>query len=565
MVKDIITLRNAASDPTQFRATFCHIAKAVGTQSFGLEALVDIAVDNGLMASKGRKGEEARIRSYNRNSSLDSMPMQFKAYAEMYRLLGWLRSDSNKSRTKYRITYLGHLLCRIDNPFRFMEQCFLGISLPNGVVERECLNRTQLLWCYLNALYESLLPLSRDQFIYICHAISDDGNRAEFLRRLKVIASPDTTPNDINNYMETLAKNSGIQKNTLSNSTRYTIAALKNFGWTSESGHKFRLTAYGRSLVERYRRGFTISYTDIPNIDINIIRDISIVGLVQMLDRSSINTVNIRKNLGYEKAVENLVSSAIIPDAHTEIYFSPYQVLDPDRIKIIFAGSIEDDNTTEYQSKRNEFLERESTPILQSVLPVHHIDVHPESKGLLAESITELVGKTPDVIADMISDKFANTKQDIFYGVVSEAFRIMGFNCLMGRQGQNGLRCDAIIEAGDKSIPIEIKSPTEERAISVKAIRQALENRVMLAARPPYNTAKEISSLAVGYEYPAGRSEVHELIAAIFRLYGIRIAVLSFRELAKMAASSLLGGFSPHLGDMIELIGEVKSENLSCN
>lgn len=564
MAKDIITLRNAASDLNLFRETFCHIAEAVGTQSFGLEALVDIAVDNGLMASKGRKGEEARIRSYNRNFSLDSMPMQFKAYAEMYRLLGWLRSDSNDKRTIYRITYLGDLLCQTDNPVPFMEQCFLGISLPNGVVERECLNRSQLLWCYLNALYESTLPLSRDQFLYICHAISNDGDRAEFLRRLKIIASPDTTPHDIKNHMETLAKNSDIQINTLSNSTRYTIAALKNFGWTYESGHKFSITAYGRSLVEKYRRGFTLSYTDVPNIDMTIIRDISIVGLVQMLDRGSFSTVNIKNKLGYEKAVENLVNSAIIPDAHTEIYFSPYQVLDPDRLKIIFAG-IENGNKTEYQSKRNEFFGKESTPILQSVLAVHPIDMRHSSKGLLAESIFELRGKTPDIIADVLCHKFTNTKQDVFYGLVSEAFRSMGFNCLTGRQGQNGLRCDAIIEAGDKSIPIEIKSPTEERVISVKAIRQALENRVMLAARPPYNTPKGISSLAVGYEYPPGRSEVHELIAAIFRLYGIRIAVLSFRELAKMAAGSLLGGFSPHFDDMIELIGEVKSENLSCN
>ncbi len=129
MVKAIITLRNAASDLNVFLEIFCQVAETVGTHFFGLEALVNIAVEKGLMSSKGRKGEEARARSYNKKMSLDSMLMQFKAYAEMYRLLGWIRSVSNECRTKYKITFLGYLLCTIPATSRrnLMEQCFLGI------------------------------------------------------------------------------------------------------------------------------------------------------------------------------------------------------------------------------------------------------------------------------------------------------------------------------------------------------------------------------------------------------------------------------------------------------
>ena len=78
-------------------------------------------------------------------------------------------------------------------------------------------------------------------------------------------------------------------------------------------------------------------------------------------------------------------------------------------------------------------------------------------------------------------------------------FRVMGLDCQASRPGDNGARWDAIIVDSEESIPIEIKSPTEEQHLSLKAIRQALENKVILLSRETHPTLPETTSLAVGY------------------------------------------------------------------
>lgn len=52
---------------------------------------------------------------------------------------------------------------------------------------------------------------------------------------------------------------------------------------------------------------------------------------------------------------------------------------------------------------------------------------------------------------------------------------------------------------------VEIKSPTEEMHISVKAIRQALENKIILLSRKTYITTNKCSTYAVGYFPPNDR------------------------------------------------------------
>ena len=61
----------------------------------------------------------------------------------------------------------------------------------------------------------------------------------------------------------------------------------------------------------------------------------------------------------------------------------------------------------------------------------------------------------------------------------------------------------------------EIKSTGEETEISVKAIRQALENKIIFLSRKQYKTDNETTSLAIGYNLPNMRSEVFELIEDI--------------------------------------------------
>lgn len=99
--------------------------------------------------------------------------------------------------------------------------------------------------------------------------------------------------------------------------------------------------------------------------------------------------------------------------------------------------------------------------------------------------------------------------QPVFYPLIADLFCILGFNCTATRAGINYERWDAIAIDDDFTIPIEIKSPSEEEYISIKAVRQALENKIILLSRKTYNTDWDTVSLAVGYHMLHDRAEVN--------------------------------------------------------
>jgi hypothetical protein len=88
------------------------------------------------------------------------------------------------------------------------------------------------------------------------------------------------------------------------------------------------------------------------------------------------------------------------------------------------------------------------------------------------------------------------------------------------------------------SIPIEIKSPGEEEFISVKGVRQALENKIVLLAREAYTTMPETTSLVVGYKLPNNRSEVNTLVSDIKKAYNINIGIIDLESLLYLVGIS---------------------------
>ena len=93
---------------------------------------------------------------------------------------------------------------------------------------------------------------------------------------------------------------------------------------------------------------------------------------------------------------------------------------------------------------------------------------------------------------------------------------------------------DAIIIDKERSIPIEIKSPKEIEYINIKSVRQALENKIVLLSRKFYPTQKEVSSLAIGFEYPNERSGVYEAIDDIYKTFNISVGIISFGSLLRL-------------------------------
>ncbi len=136
--------------------------------------------------------------------------------------------------------------------------------------------------------------------------------------------------------------------------------------------------------------------------------------------------------------------------------------------------------------------------------------------------ISENKEKGYEYLLEYLYKKYENSNKDVFYPLIGDIFKYLGYNCRVSRNGTNYERYDAII-ISDKSIPIEIKSPGEEKNISVKAVRQALENKITLLSRKNYSTDWNTSTFVVGYNLPNNRAEVSTLIKDIKSTYNITI------------------------------------------
>jgi hypothetical protein len=107
--------------------------------------------------------------------------------------------------------------------------------------------------------------------------------------------------------------------------------------------------------------------------------------------------------------------------------------------------------------------------------------------------------------AAAFADAHASDTQTAFYPLVTHLFQILGFRSDYSRAGVNYQRWDACVWIDCDALPVEIKSPTEEVYLSTKAVRQALENKVILLARGGLATRRELTSLVVGYRLPNER------------------------------------------------------------
>jgi ferredoxin len=122
-----------------------------------------------------------------------------------------------------------------------------------------------------------------------------------------------------------------------------------------------------------------------------------------------------------------------------------------------------------------------------------------------------------------------------YYPLVGRLLTSIGLCTVVTRAGDTNNRMDAVILDPVESVPIEVKSPTETYYVNVKAVRQAVENKIVMTARSMFPTKKATSTLAIGYEYPNTRSDVDELIDDVAGVYGINVGIVSLETLFIMA------------------------------
>jgi ferredoxin len=180
------------------------------------------------------------------------------------------------------------------------------------------------------------------------------------------------------------------------------------------------------------------------------------------------------------------------------------------------------------------YLDAEGRPALGFVEPGDYRQVPADQfvDGRFFELVATDAAQERDVQA--LTEALIEEAKDSFYALIASLFTAVGLPSSAGSIGDTSNRIDAHIYDRVHSLPIEIKSPREERGvISVKAVQQALENKVILQTRQrdTYPSRDESSSLVVGYSYPAVRSDVLELVQDIAEAYGINIGLLVLRDL----------------------------------
>ena len=154
-----------------------------------------------------------------------------------------------------------------------------------------------------------------------------------------------------------------------------------------------------------------------------------------------------------------------------------------------------------------------------------------EGKDLFLEALDNVVNKQQ--FTDVCIEKLQHLPIE-FYDYIGIILNHLGFKTRVTREGDVNLRFDATIIDDEDSIPIEIKSPREDREINIKAIRQALENKIVLLSRHFYKTKSETSSLAIAFEYPPKRSDVYELITDIKNAFGFNIGIINIIDLLSL-------------------------------
>jgi hypothetical protein len=320
------------------------------------------------------------------------------------------------------------------------------------------------------------------------------------------------------------------------------------------------LTDLGKAALERILESKDIRGTDFAKFEPATHSSLIRLGLFEILRRAGFDVSSQTTNLQKDREVLQKVG---LPK---DFIFSPYQEFGPSKLSGIFPYGVESSENNQKTIKPTK------GAIVQAAQKTFAVSVYAPKQGkvianaddklkaLFASALKKAKGdssKIPDVLAAEFSQ--ANKKE--FYPLVADLFKAIGYDCQHTRNGVNYARWDAMLIDSEYSIPIEIKSPGEEEFISVKAVRQALENKVILIARKPYTTDLETTSLVVGYNFPQDRSEVSGLIEDILKTFGVKIGVIDFRTLVRLAVESVLEGKQHSAEELRKLNGFISIKN----
>lgn len=541
--------------------------KNLGIKSpFSLKDMAVIIAKERLMTAYGYSGDVALSLCQTDNESMNSALMNAKMYAEVFRMLGWVTPAGDKSYPLV-FTYIGIHIAESENDCsKLYEQCVLGINNPTELTDRMSYDENiRFFKCALRTCID-LGGIIYKHELCIGPMSVNDNIEIEYQSMIKNISKLRGNYQNLRNAFISLADSLGMKLDPVDNCTRLPIALLKTCGYVesvndsslyNKSLSCLKITKYGISAYNYVKTMKDLRLQEFNSYKKEIQLSLIRLGIYSMLKRA-----------GYDlSSVEDIIKQDNITCADIlkgkELLFSPYQTIKRNLIEEALGINIGNEVITEEKINtfsNNSNIEKASRiNALDLNIPTYinekNLNFEEDIKFLQEVEKLKSKGKSSPDIIDILFEKYKTATKDNFYPLISTIFKIIDFKCEYSRPGDNGARWDAIIIDDKRSIPIEIKSPTEEMHLSVKAIRQALENKIVLLSRKTHITDKATTSLAVGYCLPNDRAEVSNLVENIKETYGYKIGVLDFRSLLTIAISILIDNKGFDKNKLYELEG----------
>lgn len=556
----MIRFRNPSSSLETMLASFDELYLELKDKPyFDNDDIALVLAKANLMASSGFTGDVALAKGANKDRSRDKTYNNAKMFAETFRLLGLISIVNNVS-SNYRFTYIGeHMVTENADKKALIEQCILGVNNPNKIMDVSYEESVRFFSCVLKAMNQLDGYICRDEMILGPMCVNDnDTEFAEMITSIKKLR----TSGDLSILQDKLSKlakslqsnkKEGMSVTSVQNCTRFPISVLKYCGWVTSENKTF----YGRSVkfmkLSKHGKETADELGKFKDIRLDFYEERTLkekealirLGSYAMLGRSNFNLSKVSETI--EKDKETCASILNGKD----VLFSPYQTLEYNVVNRAMnltyditherTGSVVRETATVYSVNRTP-----ETLDVSSIYVEHDASVssnlHTDNVEFYVKHVKELYSKDKNVnrLVETIVKEHARDDKDPFYSLVETVFRIIGVDCHKSRDGVIGERWDAMIRDQKRSIPIEIKSPRECEHLSLKAIRQAIENKIILLSRKSYPTTEDCSSYAVGYYAPNDRAEISGLINDIKATYGYKIAVFDIESLIKITVNIIL-------------------------
>lgn len=558
----MIRFRNPGTQYTTQVQVFRELYKEYkDAPSFDLDEMAATIAKTKLMTAYGYAGDAALALSQTDNDSLNSTKMNAKMYAEVFRLLGWITSAGNGSYPLV-FTYIGEHAAIAEDVLPLYEQCVLGINNPQEIMDVTYEEKVRFFRTALFSL-EDLGGVMYKHELCLGPMSIDDLDNAQYEDMIAQITSLRGSYGRYEEAYGKLCQDLGVKKTLPDNSTRLPIAFMKTCGWVEgkrtrelyppKSLECLYITEHGREVAESLRNVKDLRLDEFRQYPSDIQKALIRLGVYSMLERARYDTSPVRDTIISDTELCQEILQG------QQLLFSPYQTLHHSEVDEAL-GVVRQVGTAHAHDAVIPDMERTETVVGNITLNLqteHQHATGDEEVEEFRERVLELKreGFSKQAVVTRFFDESITETQTVFYPFVAMLFRVMGLDCQASRPGDNGARWDAIIVDTEESIPIEIKSPTEEQHLSLKAIRQALENKVILLSRETHPTKTETTSLAVGYYLPNDRAEVTNLMNDFKNAYGYNLGVMDLNTLLMIAVTIVYDNKTFHVEQLNRLEG----------